>query len=283
LGSDQAIYLDLVGQSPGALEPEPELKSLPDSIDTAFDVAEGNNPNLRAAIQTELSARAKVAETKAGNAPNFSLKLDGSIAPLAPYLPREFDRSASALITYTQSFFTGGLYSSNVRGAIEQDNKAIMTVESTRRQVIQNIAQSWSQYVNAKKSMDVEKEFIATARSEVNGDRLEHRAGQRGELDVLNGESDYISARLSYSQSHHDTYVAAITLINAMGLLKVRFLADNIQEYRPETSFERQARKGGMPLDGVAGWLDSIHAPAAPAPISSSLTAGGRRPADVEP
>jgi outer membrane protein TolC len=95
LGVSQASYLDLVGQNPGALEPEPELKSVPDTIDKAFDVAEANNPALNAAIQTELAARAKVAETKAAGGPTLSVKLDGSVAPLAPYLPRQYDRSVT--------------------------------------------------------------------------------------------------------------------------------------------------------------------------------------------
>ena len=278
LGASQSTYLDLVGQSPGALESEPDLKNVPATVDQAFDVAEASNPQLRGAIQTELAARSKVSEAKAASAPNLSFRIDGAIAPIAPYIPREYDRSVTAGISYSQNFYTGGYNGSKIREAIERDNKAALDIESTRRDVVQSISQAWDLYRSAKRSLDLQQSLLKSEALALQGEQVEHRAGLRTTIDLLNAELELSTAKLGFVQSRHDAYVASASLLNDMGLLEVRFLYKDLALYRPEASMQRRARNNAMPLDGVAGWLDKINAPAAPAPISSSLSAGGRRP-----
>ena len=56
----------MVGQNPGELAPEPPLAGLlPGSIEQAFDIAERDNPQIRAAQYTEQASRERVAGARA--------------------------------------------------------------------------------------------------------------------------------------------------------------------------------------------------------------------------
>ena len=74
LGISRANYAAVVGQNPGDLEPAPPLSLLPPTVDQAFDIAERNNPSLRAADYAEQAAAARVSEARAQRRPSISLQ-----------------------------------------------------------------------------------------------------------------------------------------------------------------------------------------------------------------
>ena len=274
----RAEYAAVVGQNPGDLAPPPVLPGLPPTVDQAFDEAEANNPMLKRAVSTEQASRQKVVQAKGANLPTVSLQAslgyEGALEPLAV---RDYDRAFTALATVTQPIFTGGLNSSNIRAAIEQNNADRIGIETARRQVVQGVAQAWNTMSASHANIASNQEQVRSAGVAFEGEQAEYRAGLRTTLDVLIAQETLRDAELALVQAQHDDYVAEANLLSATGRLEARSLVRGVAFYDPAKSFNRVKNAGGTPWDGVVEAIDSIGAPKAGHAVSALLpdTASG--------
>jgi outer membrane protein len=281
LNISNAEYLNVVGQSPGELAPEPDLPGLPANVDAAFEAADHNNPQLLQAIQTERSAREKVNQAKAAGGPTVSLKFDAAAGPTEPYLQRQYDQSVTAALVFNKPLFTSGYNSSKVRQALDDDNHAQLAIEAARRGVVQLVAQAWDQLASSQSALVIEERQVAVQTVAVQGNRVEERVGQRTTIDLLNAELELANARLGLIQSRHDAYVASAGLLAAMGLLEAKYLTPNAQIYDPTASLKQVEHRVPQPMTAVVGPIDSIAAPSTPKPRLSAPGAGSQPPADM--
>ena len=147
-------YLAVVGQNPGELAPEQELDDLPVSIDAAFDQAEAHNPQVLGAQFGEEAAGFRVTEAKRQYLPTIQAQLSGSQGPYVPYEPELGRQDAvTAVVSLSQPIYTSGLFASQVRQALAQENQARDQVEINRRAAIQAVSQSWSQLIAARTAL----------------------------------------------------------------------------------------------------------------------------------
>jgi outer membrane protein len=278
LGVSSAEYLAVVGESPGELEPEPDLPGLPTGADIAFDTANNNSPEILAAIEAEKEARQKVKEAKAANRPKISIRLDAAIAPVEPYLPKPYDKYLSGQVTITQPLFTSGLYASKVRQALEEDNQADLKIEATRRDVTREVASQWEQFVATRDADEVLSEQVKAQEEALKGDHIEERAGLRSTIELLNAEAELNNAKIALVQGRHDAYVASASLLAAMGLLEVRFLDPDAQLYDPVAALKRVQNRILGPWTGLIGKIDGLGGPSSDVPALSAPDAGAARP-----
>lgn len=283
LNASTAEYLDVVGQNPGELEAEPTLPGMPGSADDAFEAADHNNAQLLGAIENERAARGQVDEAKAANGPSVSLKLDAAVSPIEPYLPKQYDQSLTAAVVFNQPLFTSGLNGSKVRQALEEDNRAELTIESTRRDVVQQVSQAWAQLTSAQRSIATEQRQIDAETTSVQGNRAEERVGLRSTIDLLNAETELANSQISLVQSHHDEFIAKAALLSVMGLLEVRYLTPDRETYDPVRSLKHVQNRDAAPWEGAIASVDSLGAPNAHEPRLSAPDAGAERPADLQP
>jgi len=281
LEDSNAEYLAIVGQSPGELGPEPVLEPVPDKLNQAFDSADKNNPKLLAAVANEKVARGKVDEAKAANGPNVSLRFDAQIAPVEPYLEKQYYDSLSVMATVTQPIYTSGLNSSRIRAARDEDDRAQLDVESARRAAIQAVSQAWSEMASTDTAVTIEQRQLAVEQEAVKGNRVEERVGLRQNIDLLNAELELTNARIGLVQGRHDAYLARVRLLAAMGLLEVRILDTDAQTFDPAAAFRAVEGRGQVPWDGVIAVLDGIAAPSTPTPRLSAPGAGLQRPSSA--
>ena len=281
LNVSNAEYLNVVGQSPGELEPEPDLPGLPATADQAFTAADHNNPQLLQAIQAERAAREKVNQAKAAGEGTVSLKFDAAIGPTLPYQPRLYDQSVTAALVFSKPLFTSGFNSSKVRQALDDDDHAQLAIEVARRGVVQLVAQAWDQLASTQGAQVIEERQVQVQTVAVQGNRVEERVGQRSTIDLLNAELELANARLGLIQSRHDAYVARASLLAAMGLLEARYLTPNVRIYDPAASLRRVEHRAPQPMTPVVGPIDHILAPSTPAPRLSAPGAGSQAPADM--
>jgi outer membrane protein len=279
--ASNAEYLDIVGQSPGDLDPEPELPGIPRTVDEAFNAAEQNNPQLLSAIQAERAAREKVAQAKAQTGPNVSLKLDAQIQPVEPYLPSQYYRDLSVAAVISQPLFTSGMNSSKIREALERDNQAMLTVETTRRDVVQAVSRSWSALVGTRDAIEVQQQQVLAEEAAVKGNRVEQRVGSRSTFELMNAEFELTNSQVSLLQNRHDEYLARAQLLSAMGLLEARFLTPGVQTYDPAASLKRVVGKVPVPWIDAVDAFDSLGREAGPPPRISTPHAGSTRPAGL--
>ncbi|HEY5071295.1 MAG TPA: TolC family outer membrane protein [Caulobacteraceae bacterium] len=276
LASDRAAYAAVVGQNPRNLAPEPPLdRLLPSSIDQALDLAQRNNPQLRQADYKEQSSAAKVAEAKAHTRPTVDLRgsagYTGGNLVGTPFANYSYDLTASAVLTIP--LFTGGLTSSQIREAAENDNADRIAIETTRRQVVLAVAQAWNQLLGARAGLKSNEVQVRAANIAFEGTRQEAQVGLRTTLDVLITEQNLSNAELALVGARHDEYVAAAALLVAMGALYAQDLASGTPVYDPKTNFDKVRHSyPWAPWEHAVAAVDSVGAPSVeppppPAPI----------------
>jgi outer membrane protein len=258
-------YTTAVGQNPGELVPPAPLAGLPANVDDAFNAAEAENPNLRRAQITEQASRYRVAQVRAQRNPTVSLT--GSLGYTGPFSPIELQHSVTVAGVITQPLFTGGVVSSQIRAALEQNNSDRILIEQARRTAVQAVGQAWNQMQAAIAGVDSNREQVRAATVAFEGVQEQFKVGISTTLDVLLTQETLNAARVSLVQSVHDLYVAQSALLQAMGRLDARSVVQGVPLYDPGANFERVKNEGSTPWESLVESLDQIGRPSNADPI----------------
>jgi len=259
LRTSRSTYLAVVGRAPGQLAPEPALSGLPATLDQAFDASEADNPDLRAASLSEQSAEALVAQAKAARMPQVSATASYDYGGrLTPFSDRNTVRTAQAGVTITQPLFSGGLISSQIRQALEQDAQSRQALEAARRTTVKSVAVAWSNINAAQASLAASLEQKEAATLAFDGVKAEFRAGLRTVFEFVQSEQSVRDAELAVVTAQHDAYAASAALLAAVGRLSPKALNVAVTPYDPASNFDRVRRGYGSAIDPIAGALDRI-------------------------
>ena len=258
LGVSRAQFVSVVGQLPGSLEAPPVLSDLPAAITPAFDSAEENNPQLLAAEYTEQRSRARIAEARAGRLPTVSLQLGVQHTPYLPYAPQPYNYAATASVVVTQSLFTGGQVSSQIRQALEQNNSDRLTIDDTRNQVILGVTSAWEQLSSVRKALKALEDAGKADTFSFYGNREEEKLALRTTIDVLNAELELTNTQQSIIRARADEYVDQVQMLAVMGVLNVAMLSSDVKLYDPAKNFRAVEHKGETPLEWPVHALDAI-------------------------
>jgi outer membrane protein len=276
LAVDRAAYAQVVGQSPGDLDPEPPLDdALPADLDKAFDAALRDNPQLLQAAYNERGSAARLAEAEAQTRPTLALQgslgyAGGSAGITTPFARIGHDFLASAVVTIPIA--TGGLTTSLIRQAVETNAADRQGVETARRQALFSVSQSWRQLAGLRQNVSIEQETVEAAKTAFEGSRQEGKVGLRTTIDVLISEQDLYSAELGLADAERDKYIASAALLAATGALTAKSLAPKVTAYDPLAHFHRiSATPFWAPWEPAVAAADRVGAPAerpAPGPYS---------------
>ncbi|MET0271765.1 MAG: TolC family outer membrane protein [Phenylobacterium sp.] len=290
LAISRANYASAVGQNPGALAPEPSLAYLmPPTVDEAFSVAEAYSPQLRAQQFAEQASRARVAGARAERMPQVSVRSGLAFGgPADPWEREFFSREFTASANVTVPLFTGGLTSSRIRQSVERNNTDRINVETQRRSVLQLVTQAWNQLLAARSNIGSTAEQVRAARIAAEGTRQEQQVGLRTTLDVLNAEQELRNAELSQVAARRDEYVAAATVLSAMGRLEARNLIPAVPQYDAKANFKAlRITWGWVPWEEPIAVVDRVVAlPPTPLPKdkpTEAAIAPGLQPPPVVP
>ncbi|MFN3514144.1 MAG: TolC family outer membrane protein [Phenylobacterium sp.] len=264
LAISRANYAQVVGQNPGDLEPEPSLAPLlPADVTQAFDAADTDNPQIRAAEYAQQASRARVAGARAERMPRLDLR--GTVGFSGELDPLDTDRYAREVVgqaTVSVPLFTGGLTNSRVRQAIERNNADRISVETARRSVLQALTQSWNQLTAARANIVSTETQVRAARIAAEGTRQEQQVGLRTTLDVLNAEQELRAAELSQITARRDEYVAAASVLANMGRLEAPFLVSSVDRYDPKANADGlRMTWGWVPWEEPIAIVDGVATP----------------------
>ena len=264
LAISRATYAAVVGQNPGTLEAEPPLAEiLPVTVDAAYEAAEIENPQVRQALYNAQAAEARVSAARSEHMPNLSVSSSLGWSGLAePFEPSDYSRNITGRATLTVPLFTGGLTSSRVRAARERENAAQLGVEQARRTALQNVTQAWSQLLAARANIGSTDEQVRAARIAAEGVRQEQQVGLRTTIDVLNAEQELRSAELAQISARRDEYVAAASVLAAVGRLQAENLVPGIDVYNAKANAEgKRITWGWVPWEEPIAIVDSAFVP----------------------
>ncbi len=218
LAASRARYAALVGQYPATLAAEPPLPELPATLEDALEIALDFSPTLRAAAFTEDSARASIQTARGAYVPDVSLSALASRGRDQQISGDQTDR-VSVAAQVSVPLFTGGLNRSRVRQAVFNADQARMRVTAARRQVTEVVTTAFNNLVASRSVIASSQQSVEANEIALEGVQQEAFVGLRTTLDVLNAEQELLDARLTLASAQRDSYVAGLTLLQAMGLL----------------------------------------------------------------
>jgi outer membrane protein len=107
----------------------------------------------------------------------------------------------------------------------------------TKLSVEEAVRVAYSALTQARAARDAAEESIRANTVAYRGVREEASLGARTTLDVLDAEQDLLDARASSITAAANEYIAAYSLLSAMGLLNVEYLKLNVPTYDPEAYY----------------------------------------------
>lgn len=256
-------YIQLVGHEPVDLQPPPALPGLPANADDAVDVALANNPDLAAARKVREASLYDVRVARGQRLPTLSAFATGShdtdFASRAGATNAADAASVVVGARLTMPLYQGGRPGAQVRQSQAFEQQAMERETAVERDLI---AQTRSLY----SSWQASNEVIASSRTAVDasglslqGVRAENSVGTRTILDILNAEQESFIARVQLVTAERNAYVAAFSLLAAMGrIAPTDFGIPASDIYDPRSNYDRVKGK----------WFDWDD-DAAPKPISS--------------
>ncbi len=212
----EAFFELLTGQPPGPLAPPPPIPPLPASIEEAYARAAANNPSIASAREEVRAASAGIEAARASGRPQVSLV--GTAAAQETFGDNNRrDTNLSAVAQARIPITTGGAVRAQTSTAQLRRDQARRQADFAETQTRAQVAQAWHGYAAAIRSIEASQRQVEAAEIAYDGARQELAVGVRTTLDVLDQEQELFEARLALVRAERDAYVAAHSLLRAMG------------------------------------------------------------------
>ena len=235
--SSSAVYQQVIGHAPGRLKNPGSIARLyPRSLNSAFSIAFAEHPALKATGHLVDAAEFNVRVSEGALLPTFSL--EGSAS--RRYNPSStVDRSNSTSITakLVIPIYQGGASTATIRQNKETLGQRRIEVDISRDQVRAAVVSAWSQMQSAKASTAANNQQVRAAKLALSGVIEERNVGQRTTLDVLNAQSDVLTARESLVNSRRTELVAGFAVLSAIGRLNHIKLGLKVTSYKPKDHY----------------------------------------------
>ncbi len=242
LANSRATYERVIGRPPGSLEVAAVPRNVPQDVQSAQQIAEIESPAIAAARHAEEAARKQIKVAKSALRPTVSLGLDGRKAESAG-LPGQRSDSYNATARLSMPLFTGGLSQSQTREAKYRASQARLQTVQTRRQVVEQVAQSWNSLMAARAVILSSQEQVNANELAFEGVEQEAQVGLRTTLDVLDAEQELLNARLTLVSAERDATLAAFGLLASTGQLTAQKLNLQVALYDPQ-SYRKSTLEG---------------------------------------
>ncbi|MGV7119174.1 TolC family outer membrane protein [Sphingopyxis sp. 550A] len=241
-------YIKLVGDAPVDLQPPPALPNLPASAEDAVAIALNNNPDIDSANQLLKASDADIGTAKATRAPKVSAILNGGYNNYLGSLNSGVEgvsvlqetSSAAAGVQVTLPIFTGGRRSAQVRQAQSRSSQAIENYVAVERDVIAQTRGAYAAWQANERIIAATEQAVGANGLSLEGVRAENSVGTRSILDILNAEQEYLNAQVQLVSARRNSYVAAFSVLAAMGKAEARDLGiEGGALYDPEANYRR--------------------------------------------
>jgi len=220
LAQSEAAYIRVVGA------PAPEKLAKDDrgnifgleTYDSALANALTAKPTLNAARAGAKAAQHAKNAAKSGFSPRLSL--EGSYFRrygdnIAPTDEEEYQLVARVRMP----IFSQGQNIANLKSATASATQSGAQLRATRLLIEETILRGWRQLEGARLRKIAASQAIEAATLSVKGLEIEYEAGRRTVIDVLDGQRDLVTARISLTQAEHDLRVTQYELAAATGRL----------------------------------------------------------------
>lgn len=251
LVSTKENYVALVGSPPEELTLPPPLPGLPVTPELAVETALADNSDIAAAQMARAAARYDVRSAKGAVMPRVSAFANGSYTDFLgsedPRFVPETTHSAAAGLSITVPLYQGGRPAAAQRQATAREAAAIEQAIAVERDVIAQVRASYASWWSTEDAMSSVQSAIRAAELSLQGVEAENSVGNRTILDVLNARQELLNSRVQLVVTRRDAYVAAFSVLAAMGRADARELGLDVSTLDDPAA--NYARVGGKLLD----------------------------------
>ena len=164
LAASVANFLRIIGHAPGTLR-FPEISQLvPKSLDRALALSEQINPTILAAALNEEAARHNIDLIKSGLLPEVNLNAQYTYNH-EPSSNVDWSNQTTVFGQMQIPLYEGGLIYSQVHQAKQIDSQRRLEVIDVRRQVREQVTQTWN-------NLEAAESVIASSKIQVEANRL---------------------------------------------------------------------------------------------------------------
>jgi TolC family type I secretion outer membrane protein len=235
LAASVANYINVVGHKPGSLK-YPRLARLPRTLEQAQGAAAEVNPNILAAAYVEEASTYNIDVIKGDLLPAASLQAS---ATFNDNPSSGTSRSESARIegVLTIPLYEAGRVYSSVREAKHVASQRRLQVIQAGRSVRESVSISWNNLAAAREIIVSAKAQVSAAELALDGVRQEYFVGSRTTLDVLDAETEVVTARIALVSAERDQIVAAYQILGSIGRLTARDLVLPVEYYDADENY----------------------------------------------
>lgn len=244
--ASREAYARLVGEAPVDLEAPPPLPGLPASPEDAVAIALATNPDIEAANQLVNASRADIGVARASRLPSLEATTQGGYnnnlnsIPAANTTSDNVTTSVTAGVTLTIPLFQGGRPAAQVRQAQSRTSQAIENYVEVERGVIAQTRGAFAAWQANQQIIAATQQAVSANALSLEGVRAENSVGTRSILDILNAEQELLSTQVQLVSAQRNAYVAAFSLLAAMGKAEARDLGlGGGTLYDPEVNYRR--------------------------------------------
>lgn len=236
LTASREAYRRVIGAAPGSLQPLPELPPLPENLDAAQAAALDNNPILNGARFEESAAGHAVSSAKGTLAPQVSgfariARTVGTNLVSTDVTGTRTTTVKSIGAQVSVPLYQAGAEHANVRQAKEIRSQRMLEIAVAERQVIESVRNAWEQLRTSRARIESDNASVRANEIALDGVRQEAAVGSRTTLDVLDAEQELLDSRVNLASSQRNEYVAAYSLLQAIGQAGARDLRLPVANY----------------------------------------------------
>ena len=230
LMTSKANFDKIIGKKPS--ENIQEIKeinlNLPESLATAYNISNSENPDLQIAMLEYKQSKMDV--VIAGSDLSPSATLSYKIAEQDDFSSTVKDRTQQTVkATASWPLFAGGSNLFNLRKAQELRNQKELLFQDSKKTVETDVANAWSSYQSSKSVLDSIRTQVKAAEIANEGITLEYESGSsRTTLEVIQSKVILLNSRISLATSERNFLISQFSLLSTIGHLTARQL--NLKE-----------------------------------------------------
>ena len=235
LAASVANYINVVGHTPGSLK-YPRLARLPKNLEAAQAAASEINPNILAAAYVEEASNYNIEVVKGDLLPAASLDASALFND-NPSSDTSSSESARIEGVLTIPLYEAGRVYSSVREAKHVASQRRLEVIQAGRSVRESVSISWNNLAAAREIISSAKSQVSASELALDGVRQEYFVGSRTTLDVLDAETEVVTARIVLVSAERDQIVAAYQILGSIGRLTARDLSLPVEYYDADENY----------------------------------------------
>lgn len=235
----KANYLQVVGEKPGLLEYPESLPNLPKTLDEVIAIALKQNPAIINALYSAKQAGYQIDAATAALLPSIDVQAKAQRSLNNSIGNADQANAMTAQVSLTVPLYNGGGADySKVRQQVESAASARYNLEQARKSAIENATRAWDAWTVAQKQItDLSTQVKAATMARDNAAK-EADVGERSYTEVLQFQSNLITAEVQLEQARRDYIVAQYALYAVMGILTAEKLNLPVTQYDIKNHYE---------------------------------------------